>query len=65
MLRRSVGDRQDGYDCFVGLIGGGENEGARAILLSVFLALLVLGKPEVGVSDDQTGLRDRERHRLL
>ena len=38
--------------------------GAGAIHIPVLQALLVLGKPDVGVSDDQARLRGRKRHAL-
>ena len=65
MLRRPVGDRQDGHGRFVSLVEGGEDDGARSVFVPVFPAFLVFGIPQAGVSDDQTRLRGRKRHCLF
>lgn len=59
-----MSDRQNGDVLIAILIGGHQNNGARPILHALFLATLVFRSPQVGITDDQTRNRLRERQGL-
>jgi hypothetical protein len=60
--RRAVCDGQDQHLPFAVFARDGDNDGARPGFCSIFAPLLLLAPPEIGIADDQTGIRFWKRH---
>jgi hypothetical protein len=63
--RPGVGDGQNRDHRFAGLVDGGQDNGAGTVLLACLTSLHKFRMPKVRVTDDQTRLWDRQRHRLF
>ena len=60
-----VGYGQHGDHGFAGLVDGGQDDGTRTVLVAFLTSLRIVRVPKVRITDHQTRLWDRQRHRLF